>query len=161
MRTLSNDLSFLQKVCKPVTLKKGLEIGRELFKFLENYNRRYISKNGLGLSAIQLGIDAQVCVMLFQPRLVLINPVIVERSEDTAVSIEGCLSLPKVILPIVRNIWIRVEAENLAQPRVFGVDLSRVSGKTYEQAFSESACVQHEIDHACFGRLIIDYPLGK
>jgi hypothetical protein len=33
MRTLVKDQAALKKPCQPVTLKKGLEIGRELFKF--------------------------------------------------------------------------------------------------------------------------------
>ncbi len=147
LRNLLTDVTTLHRPSGKVTIKRGLATGRELFKFLEKYNKDFPHRQGLGLAAPQLGIFEQVCILLFQPRLVLINPEIIERSQEEFVSNEGCLSLPNIKLDVMRSIWVRVIADNWKTPRVFGVDLSRVTGKTYEQMALESACVQHECQH--------------
>jgi peptide deformylase len=53
-----------------------------------------------------------------------------------------------------RYLWITVSCDNVP-PRIFGVDLTKVTGKPYQQAILEGVCVQHEIDHLD-GILIFD-----
>jgi peptide deformylase len=131
-----------------------MEIGRDLLKFLRQYNKEHPSKPGVGLAANQLGINASVFVIL-QPQLVFINPKMVAHSHAIVRSTEGCLSLPGITVQVNRYIWIEMSADNWKQNRVFGVDLSRVTGKPYEMAISECTCVQHEFDHTQ-GVLILD-----
>ena len=106
---------------------------------------------GIGLAATQLGVMQRVFVMDCagkdeppQP-MVLVNPEIVWRSEETETSEEGCLSIPDVYEDVTRAERVRV--------RWLGLD-----GEVHEREFGErwAVCAQHEIDHLD-GRLFIDY----
>jgi len=107
---------------------------------------------GIGLAAPQLGIMQRVLVMdcikdeMATPEpMVLINPVVIESSEETNVYDEGCLSIPDQYAEVTRPAEVKVE----------WVDLD---GKTVQQDFDGlwATCVQHEIDHLN-GKLFIDY----
>jgi peptide deformylase len=103
-----------------------------------------------------LGIDASVCIILLDRiPTVLINPEIIDRSLDTFNISEGCLSIPGKTVLVRRHTWVKVKADNLPEPKVFGLDLTRVTGKAYERMLLESSCVSHEVDHV-FGILIFD-----
>ena len=66
------------------------------------------NSRGIGLSANQVGLDAQIFVM--QPTrhkeikdpFAVINPVVQKISEETSLEYEGCLSYPNLILKISR-----------------------------------------------------------
>ena len=69
---------------------------------------------GIGLAATQLGVMRQVFVMDCagkdeppQP-MVLINPEILWRSEETETSEEGCLSIPEVYEDVTRPARVRL-----------------------------------------------------
>ena len=69
---------------------------------------------GIGLAATQLGVMKQVFVMdcagkdePAQP-MVLVNPEIVWRSEETETSEEGCLSIPEVYEDVTRPARVRL-----------------------------------------------------
>jgi peptide deformylase len=132
-----------------------LEVARELLSFLKYYNKQG-GRKGVGLAANQLGINANVCVLLLNDlQLSLVNPQIIEHSFDTFINTEGCLSLPGISVNVKRYTWVKVKADNLKEPRTFGVDLAIINGKEYSTALFESACVQHEIQHL-MGILITD-----
>ena len=70
---------------------------------------------GIGLAATQLGVMKRVFVMdCAAPRttrpqpMVLINPEIVWRSEETETSEEGCLSIPEVYEDVTRAARVRL-----------------------------------------------------
>lgn len=102
---------------------------------------------GIGLAAIQIGIDERVAVIDISEHkddpLVLVNPEIVAR-DGSAESEEGCLSIPGVYEKVRRAERVTVRA------------LDR-DGEPFEQAVDGllAVCVQHEIDHLD-GRLFID-----
>ena len=109
---------------------------------------------GIGLAATQLGVMRRMFVMDCagkdeppQP-MVLVNPEIVWRSEETETSEEGCLSIPDVYEEVTRAERVRV--------RWLGLD-----GEVHEREFGDrwAVCAQHEIDHLD-GRLFIDYLSG-
>ena len=109
---------------------------------------------GIGLAATQLGVMKRMFVMDCagkdeppQP-MVLLNPEIVWRSEETETSEEGCLSIPDVYEEVTRAERVRV--------RWLGLD-----GEVHEREFGDrwAVCAQHEIDHLD-GRLFIDYLSG-
>ena len=80
------EVSKLQTICESVSsVEEGEEIGAQLLKDLTK------SKNGIGLAANQIGINKRVCVVNVKEPLVLINPKIVEHSEEHFVFPEGCL----------------------------------------------------------------------
>ena len=75
----------INKKLKEVTVEEGYEIARVLF---ETLNER---KDGVGLAANQLGIDAAVAVVNVREPLILINPKVVEVWDEVPYY-EGCLS---------------------------------------------------------------------
>ena len=78
---------LFNKPLKEVSVEEGMEIAKELFEIL---NER---KDGIGLAANQVGIDAQVAVINVREPIILINPKYVETGDEIAYY-EGCLSLP-------------------------------------------------------------------
>ena len=103
---LKEDNPLIQKKLKEVSVEEGLEIATKLFQVL---NRR---KDGIGLAANQVGIDAQVAVVNVIEPLVLINPKIKDQWDEIDYY-EGCLSYPKRGLHTKRykNIIIKTEQE--------------------------------------------------
>jgi peptide deformylase len=106
---------------------------------------------GIGLAATQLGEMRRVVVMDLakdgEPKapMVMINPEILKVSEETAVSEEGCLSIPELYYDVER-------------PAAVTVRYTDLDGKEVTMAADErlAVCVQHEIDHLD-GVLYIDY----
>ena len=65
---------------------------------------------GVGLAAQQVGEALQVCVIEVEGDLYeLVNPRIVELSEETQDGDEGCLSIPGIWAPTVRALHAVVE----------------------------------------------------
>jgi len=130
------EVSKLQTLCEEVSsVEEGEEIGAQLLKELTE------TKSGIGLAANQVGINKRVCVINVKEPLILINPKIVETSEETFVFPEGCLSFPNKHIRTNRFVSVVVEADNHEGQLSFSADSSEV-----DDAF-ECACVQHEIDH--------------
>lgn len=96
-----------------------------------------LSKNGIGLAANQVGVLKRIITFIDngQPK-VLINPEILEYSDDICTIEEGCLSIPNTIYEIKRAKNIKIKYRNL-------------KGKPcYERYEGISArIIQHEIDH--------------
>jgi peptide deformylase len=100
---------------------------------------------GVGLAATQLGLVRRLLVYDVddEPR-VLVNPVITERSQESEVSEEGCLSVPGVRVPVERALRIRVT----------GADV-RGRPLDFEAEGLHARVIQHETDHLD-GILIVD-----
>jgi peptide deformylase len=116
--------------------------------------------NGIGLAAIQVGVEQRVLVIDLQERgeggvdeegavirnpQAFINPEILEVSDDLSVYNEGCLSIPEQY----------AEVERPARCRIRWLDRD---GKPHEQEFDGmmATALQHEIDHLN-GVLFIDH----
>lgn len=100
---------------------------------------------GIGLAAPQIGVMKRVFIFDIDDRLgVVCNPVIVERSEETEIDDEGCLSLPGISVPVERSVRVVCEGIDIkgSPVRIEGTDLL-------------ARMLQHETDHLD-GLLIID-----
>lgn len=96
---------WLQKKVKPFDFDatNAVETAQKMVDIMGN-------SRGIGLSANQVGLDAQIFVM--QPTrhrelkdpFAVINPVVQKISEETSLEYEGCLSYPNLILKISRPI---------------------------------------------------------
>lgn len=147
--TLIKNPSKLQKRIEPSSLIQEQidEISVKLLDGLKTYG-------GIGLSATQIGLDVRACVVNVIEPLVLINPRIVEASQDTVAYVEQCLSIPKTTrkpIKTVRHKSITIECDNLGRV-VFGPDNVVGNWKDGNEFFNdmgllESVCAQHEIDH--------------
>ena len=124
---------LIQKKLRRVTVEEGYEIARELFQIL---NKR---GDGIGLAANQGGIDASVAVVNVKEPIVLVNPEIVRKEEETRYY-ECCLSFPKKGCHTKRYKIVEVKVDNMESNMTFG------AGDT-DLDLLESVCVQHEIDH--------------
>ena len=130
------DKSKLETPCDVVSIKEGEEIAVRILDEL-----RKSKTPGVGLAANQIGINKRVCVVNVKEPLVLINPKIVEKSEDKFIFPEGCLSFPKKYVRTERHVSVTIEADNHDGKLSFSAD-----SKDMDSAF-ECVCVQHEIDH--------------
>jgi peptide deformylase len=146
----------INKKLREVSVEEGIEIATELFQIL---NER---KDGIGLAANQVGIDAQVAVLNVREPIILINPKI-EEQWDEIDFYEGCLSYPKKGIHTKRYKNIIVKSAQEESGMYFsGVESSKGKGSWEESAkqdqeerLLEAVCVQHEIDHL-MGKTILD-----
>lgn len=106
---------------------------------------------GIGLAAIQVGVPLRVIVMDLagkdeepQP-LYLVNPEILDPSDELSVYEEGCLSVPEYY----------EEVERPARCRVRYLDY-RGEAQVMEAEGLLATCIQHEMDHL-EGVLFIDH----
>ena len=144
------DNPVIQKKLRRVTVEEGYKIATELFEIL---NKR---KDGIGLAANQVGIDASVAVVNVREPIVLINPEIVSRETEIPYY-EGCLSFPGKGCHTKRYETIEVKSDNVDCTMIFsGVDTGKEAKGTWEDGQQkqnrelrtlEAVCVQHEIDH--------------
>ena len=111
--------------------------------------------DGCGLAAPQVGVNLRVVIVdgrelsdtydyLKDFYRVMINPVVLEESEETCEYSEGCLSVPGIYAEIVRPSKIKVEYYNERLEKVV-------------EEFDRFACrmVQHELSHL-EGNLFVD-----
>ena len=131
----------LRMEARPVT-----EFDDELQSLVERMKLLMHDANGIGLAATQVGVLRRLFV--FQPdddqALALVNPEIVERSDELDVADEGCLSIQGITVPVERSLEVTIvgKDENGADVR-------------YELDGYAARCVQHETDHL-EGVLMID-----
>lgn len=132
MKLLYENSAVLSTMSEPIELDSenfSDEID-EMFKILDE-------KNGLGLSAPQVGILKRFFIMNVDgEKKVCYNPKIVSTPISPGLEKEGCLSFPGLVLNISRYLWVEVEYYNeqfeLISEKIFGL---------------EAQCFQHELDH--------------
>jgi len=140
----------LKKKLRKVSVDEGLSIAKDLFNILQE------RKDGIGLAANQVGIDASVAVVNVREPLILINPVVKEQWDEIDYY-EGCLSFPKkgVHTKRYKNIIVHTEQEE-SDWYFSGAETTQECKGSWEQKgkeedqelrILESVCVQHEIDH--------------
>lgn len=134
----------LHTVAQPVAV-----VDERIRRLVDDMLETMYAADGVGLAATQVDVHEQVIVMDTspthdQPR-VLINPEIVERSDERSYADEGCLSVPAI--------YDRVERHARVKVRALGRD-----GLPYEfEAEGLAAvCVQHEMDHL-LGKVFVEY----
>ena len=104
------------------------------------------SVKGVGIAAPQVGINYNMAVaVISKVPVVLINPVILSKAEETIAINEGCLSCPGRDVRILRPAWIEVRYNS-------------INGKEFIRLFGQmdAIIVSHELDHLA-GKLITDY----
>ena len=105
------------------------------------------SANGIGLSAVQVGVMKRLFVTdvpVSKGKIVAINPVIKNRSDKMNLYNEGCLSVPGVYGEVERPDTVTLEYTDIKGKR-----------KTITASGLMATCIQHEFDHL-EGILFID-----
>ena len=144
----------IQFVPDPVLRKSALpveNITAKTLQLLDDMAETMYDAPGIGLAGPQVGELKRLIVMdcsrddekseLWQ----MINPEVIELSEDNSTLEEGCLSIPGHTAEVSRPDWIKLR-------------FTDIKGKE-QQIKAEgllAACIQHEIDHLD-GILFIDH----
>lgn len=133
----------LRKIAKPVDI-----IDDEIRTVVSNMFETMYAEKGIGLAATQVDIHQQIIVIDISENengpLVLINPIILNKSGETGIE-EGCLSVPEVNALVPRFESIKIKALN-------------EKGEKFELEADDllAICIQHEMDHLK-GKLFVDY----
>lgn len=122
--------------------KRVAKIDQELRQLAREMLQSMYSADGIGLAAPQVAVQKQLIVIdcepdnAANPPLVLVNPSIKSFSKDLCVAEEGCLSIPRVYLDVIR-------------PTSVEVTFKDESGRpqTLQATGLLARCIQHEIDH--------------
>jgi peptide deformylase len=118
----------------------------ELKSLVERMKLLMVDAAGIGLAATQVGVLRRVFVFQNEDDelLAIVNPDIVERSVETEVADEGCLSIQRITVPVERSLEVTIVGKDEN-----GEDVQ------YELGGYVARCVQHETDHLD-GVLMID-----
>lgn len=123
------------------------EFDGDLTQLVERMKRLMQDARGVGLAATQVGVLRRVFVIQEEeekePRA-LVNPAIVDRSDETEPDDEGCLSLQGVAVEVERALRIRIEARD-EEGQPVELELEGLPARV----------AQHELDHLD-GVLILD-----
>jgi peptide deformylase len=123
------------------------EFDDELRTLVDRMKRLMHDANGIGLAATQVGVLQRLFV--FHPNedddpVAVVNPEIVERSKETDVAEEGCLSIQNILVRVERSVTVTLAGRNED-----GEDVR------YELEDIYARAAQHESDHL-EGVLMID-----
>lgn len=145
-------MRLLHLLGSPVLRQRAAPVDRvdgDVRQLVDDLFETMRAAKGVGLAANQVGIARRVAVVDIGEDdpgpLVLVNPVIVSRSDEADAAEEGCLSIPDVFGEVTRPTTVLVEA------------LDR-DGQPWraEVAGYKARAVQHEIDHLD-GILFLDH----
>ncbi|NDK07690.1 peptide deformylase [Candidatus Gracilibacteria bacterium] len=124
---------------KPDEFNKYIKLGKEMKKYIKDPDN-----GGVGLAAPQVGYNKRLIVASLLkdredekfPTVIMMNPIIIDSSEETCIEKEGCLSVPGKKGDVLRpkNIKIAYIDDNKKQVLLYLTGLS-------------ARIVQHEIDH--------------
>lgn len=137
---------LLRLVSKPVET-----VNSDILKLADDMLDTMYDAPGIGLAAIQIGVDRQLLVIDLAKEgeppapQVFINPEILSSSDERSVYEEGCLSIPDYY----------AEVERPAKVIVRHIDRSGQQIVTETEGLL-ATCLQHEIDHLN-GVLFIDH----
>ncbi len=137
---------ILRKKAEEVDIS-NMELRDEIRQLIEDMKETMTKADGVGLAAPQVGKSIRVIVVdgallgSEDPKLAgfnraMINPVILEESQQTVEYNEGCLSIPDIHAAVVRSEMIKVS--------YYDTDFVE-----HEEILNGFACrmVQHEISH--------------
>ena len=145
-KILTEPNPILRQISKPVE-----KVGIEEQKLMDDMLDTMYAANGIGLAAIQIGVQKRIIVMDLskesekkEPRY-FVNPVIKNKSEKISTYEEGCLSVVSIFAEVDRPSTCEVEFLDYNGNK----KILKASGLL-------ATCIQHEMDHL-EGILFIDY----
>jgi len=128
---LPGDDPALRKKSREVTVFDG-----KLHQLLDDMHETMTAADGVGLAAVQIGILRRVVVIDIDGRIELINPVVVEQSEEMLTISEGCLSFlgERGLVPRPKSVIVSAQNRHGDPFEVTGEDM-----------LARALC--HELDH--------------
>ena len=127
--------------------KKAAKVSKvddKIIKLIADMFETMHNANGIGLAANQVGANKQVFVVDISAAegyedtkpIVLINPKIISKSEESSVYEEGCLSIPDQRADVIRPAKIVIEYQD-----------TDLKSQTIEADDLLARVMQHEYDH--------------
>jgi peptide deformylase len=118
----------------------------ELRRLVDRMTLLMHDAHGVGLAATQVGVLQRLFVFQLEDdeARVLVNPELVERSDETDVDDEGCLSLQGVLVPVERSLRVAIAGQD-----------ENGNDVRFELENMPARIVQHELDHLD-GVMIVD-----
>jgi len=136
----------------PILRQRAAPVNRvddDVRQLVEDLFETMRAARGVGLAANQVGIARRVAVVDVGDEdpgaLVLVDPVIVARSDEAETAEEGCLSIPEIFGEVTRPTAVVVEALD-REGRPWRAEVTGYKARA----------VQHEIDHLD-GVLFLDH----
>ncbi len=134
----------LHTKARPVTA-----VDERIRQLVADMHETMLAADGVGLAATQVDVHERVIVIDTSDARnelhVLINPVIIARSEELISGDEGCLSVPETYDKVQRHARVTVRA----------LDRDGLE-RDVEAEGLLAVCIQHEIDHL-EGRVFVEY----
>ena len=140
-----------KKLNTPV-IQMGFSTSFDTAKKMEKFVRRN-GQNWLGLAANQVGLQGRViCAKIGAEWIYFINPILTNKSKETGLSLESCLSVPNKQISVERHMSVTITAWNyflsnteLPKP----IENYNYKNRTNELELTgqDAFVVQHEIDH--------------
>lgn len=125
----------------PALHQKSIDVqfplDKELIKYIADMYPAMETYGGIGLSAIQLNKPLNLFILSIDGmRQTIINPVIIESSEEHSYNKEGCLSIP--------GLWTHIR-----RPEIIKVQFVDEQGEQHTKNYSGlwARAFQHEYDH--------------
>jgi len=131
------------------------KIGQEMLRKME-------LEGGIGLAANQIGIDERICIVRVKQPIFLVNPTVVEVSDEWVFYFEGCLSFPNTKgnpKKTKRFKKVKVIADNHDHTLEFFPDYDEWPSEDYywgDRGLLECVAIQHELAHLN-GQTLYDY----
>ncbi len=144
-------LTYPDKILKQKS-KDVINFDKDLHQLLDDMYETMVSKNGIGLAAIQIKIPLNALIInlpnkddeqVKEDLIEIINPNFIEKKGSTVYT-EGCLSIPEYYDDVDRAEWIKVEYFNRDGEKII---------KEFEGLMA--IAFQHECDHL-LGELFIE-----
>ena len=142
------------EVPEPILRQKAEKVEKvddEIAHILDNMLETMYATNGVGLAGNQVGLLKRLVVIDCAGEdqdpdvLQMVNPVIIEHSDETLCKSEGCLSVPREYADVER--WAQVTVQYLDKK-------GQIRTRSAEGLLAKA--IQHELDHL-EGILFIDY----
>lgn len=131
-KIFTDDAPCLYKVCRKVE-----KFDKKLYELLDDMAETMYDAEGAGLAASQIGILRRAVVVDVGEGLIeLINPEMVEISEEKEGCMEGCLSFPGKRGYVERAYRVKTRAQD-----------RNGEWKEYDAEGYFARAIQHELDH--------------
>ena len=132
-------LRSVSDMIKPSEVRQYRSLAEDMIRYIKNPDNGWV-----GLAAPQVGVNKRLIVVSLMKTyeddtfrtIAMINPEIVEHSEERCMDKEGCLSVPGESGEVERWNWVKI---TFLDPE----------GKKYAMKLTDLAAriIQHEIDH--------------
>ncbi|HEV7576730.1 MAG TPA: peptide deformylase [Caldimonas sp.] len=134
----------LHKVARPVAA-----VDDRIRRLVDDMLETMYGAEGVGLAATQVDVHERVIVIdvsdAHDEPIVLINPELVDMSDEMTLVDEGCLSVPDIYDKVPRHARVRVRA----------LDRSG-EAREFDAEGLLAIAVQHEMDHL-LGKVFVEY----